>query len=520
MTWPPLVDLAIACGILLAVLIVYGQVEHFDFTNYDDPDYVADNAYVRQGLTPASVKWAATAIVGNNWMPVTLLSHVVDTQFFGMESGGRHMENVLLHALAAIFLFAALKRATRTRWPSALVAALFALHPVHVESVAWIAERKDVLSAFFGFLALYAYVRYAEHPGLRRYLTVVVLFALGLMSKPMLVTFPFLLLLLDVWPLRRAEFPKVIWEKLPLIALSAAVSVTTWMVQGSTGAVQMIPFGYRLGNAAVACLVYIGQMFWPVRLAVFYPYHTIAAWQVAISVVLLLAVCGPVIYWRRECPYLATGWFWYLGTLVPVMGIVQVGAQARADRYTYIPMVGLFLMLAWGAADLVTRWPRLKVPAAVLAAIACTACMTLTAKQAASWQNSGTLFQHAIDVTADNYLAHSTLASYLAQTGRVSEAIPHLQEVLRIVPTDATAHYTLGTLLAGMPGRRQEAISHFEAAIRIHPDYMEAHYNLGIVLSGIPGRTSEALAHLEAAQRIQPSDTLTQIIARLRAGQR
>ncbi len=515
-TWPDLLDLAIYAGLVIGILLVYGQAGHFDFISYDDGEYVTENPFVHEGLTAASIKGAFTTPAVGNWIPVTVLSHILDGQLFGMAGGAHHMVNVLLHALATLFLFAALQRATHARWPSAFVAAVFALHPVHVESVAWVAERKDVLSAFFGFAALYAYVRYAERPNLRGYLIVAVLFCLGLMSKPMLVTFPFLLLLLDFWPLHRAAFPKTLLEKLPLIVLSAADSVVTYLVQGT--AVQSIPLAFRLRAALESCVVYIGQMFWPVNLAVFYPIHSVAIWEAALAAVLLLAVSAAVVYWRSARPYLTAGWFWYLGTLVPVIGIVQVGAQARADRYTYIPMVGLSIMLAWGAAEIVRKRPNTKNILITLAGISGIACMTLTARQTAFWQNSGTLFQHAVDVTENNYIAQNGLGIYLGQTGHASEAIPHLEEASRLVPDDAATHNSLGILYANLPGHQQQAIAQFEAAVRLHPDYMEAQYNLGLALSQVPGRQAEALAHYEAAQRIQPSPTVAEAIERLKTG--
>jgi hypothetical protein len=505
--------------LVLSILLVYGQVEHFSFTSYDDPDYVTENDYVRNGLTLDSLKWAATAVVVGNWMPVTLLSHVADTQLFGTESGGRHIENVLLHALAAVLLFAALERSTKARWPSIFVAAAFALHPVHVESVAWIAERKDVLSAFFGFLALYAYVRYTERPGTQRYLMVAVAFTLGLMSKPMLVTFPFLLLLLDVWPLQRFQFPRVLWEKLPLLALSAADSAVTFLVQKDIGAVQAIPLMFRMRNALVSYIIYIGQLFWPTRLAVFYPIHTVFVWQVLLAAMILAGVSALAVYWWRTRPYFATGWLWFLGTLVPVIGIVQVGGQARADRYTYIPFIGLTIIVAFGAEDLIRKFPAARTAAIFATAIFGVVCMVLTAKQTSYWQDDGTLFQHAVEVTEKNFIAESGLGIYLAQTGRGAEAIPHFEEYLRLVPRDAKIHNNLGILLANLPDHQNEAISHFEAAVNIDPKFKEAQFNLGMALSKVPGRTADAIAHLDAARRIQPSATISQIIDRLRSGQ-
>jgi tetratricopeptide (TPR) repeat protein len=513
-----MVDWGILLGLTVLILVVYTQVNHFEFTSYDDPEYVTENPLVQAGLTAASFQAAWTAVAVGNWIPITVLSHIADGQFFGMESGAHHMVNVALHALAAMLLFAALRRATQARWPSAFVAALFAVHPLHVESVAWISERKDVLSAFFAFLALYFYVRYAERESVRGYLMVAAAFVLGLMSKPMLVTFPFLLLLIDFWPLGRAHFPKLLWEKAPLVALSAADSLVTYLVQGT--AVQAIPFDFRLRVAAVAPWIYIREMFWPAGLAVFYPLHSVAGWQAAMAALMLAAVSALVVYSRRAYPYLAVGWFWFLGTLVPVVGMVQVGAQAHADRYTYIPMVGLLIMLAWGAVDVLQKWPAARKPVIGLAAVGGILCMVLASRQAGFWENSGTLFQHAIEVTRDNYVAQSGLGSYLAQTGRKDEAVAHFEEVVRLVPDDSRVHNNLGILYAGMPGHQQQAVAHFEAAIRKHPDYMEAQYNLGLTLAQMAGRRAEAISHLEAAQRLQPSAHIEQMIDRLRSGEK
>ena len=388
------VDLAIVLGLLVAIFAVYGQVGRFDFTSYDDPLYVSENLHVQAGLTFESIKWAGTAVVASNWMPVTLFSHMLDCQLFHLQSGMHHLMNVVFHVLSTLLLFFTLKRATGDRGASAFVAAVFALHPLHVESVAWVAERKDVLSTFFWFLALYAYVRYAESPSLRRYLLVAAPFALGLMAKPMLVTFPFTLLLFDLWPLRRVQFPRIVWEKLLLIALAAAVSVVTFLVQQSTAAVKSFPLPVRIENALIAYAAYLVQTFWPSGLAVLYPYQqSPEVWLAAAGGPVILGISAAVIYGWRARPYLATGWFWFLGTLVPVIGLVQVGLQSRADRYMYIPMVGLLMMLAWGARDVIAQWPQAKVPVMVAAAACCCAFLLLARTQTEYWQNSGTLFQ-------------------------------------------------------------------------------------------------------------------------------
>jgi tetratricopeptide (TPR) repeat protein len=522
-----LLDLAIRIGLMVAIFAVYAQVSHFDFTDYDDPAYVWANAHVKAGVTLDNIKWSFTAFEVGNWAPVTLLSHMLDCQLFGMESGMHHLVNVLFHMLTTLLLFAVLRRATGARAPSAFVAFMFAMHPLHVESVAWVSERKDVLSAFFFFLALYAYVRYTEAPGLRRYLMVAAPFCLGLMSKAMLVTFPFALLLFDVWPLRRAQFPKILWEKLPLMALSGGASVVTYFAQQSAGAFSVVPFGLRMEVALTSYVIYIGQMFWPTRLAAIYSYpDAVPAWQPVCAMAVLLGISAVAIYTWRTRPYIATGWFWYLGTLVPVIGLMQVGGQSRADRYTYIPMVGLLWILGWGAADVIKNWPRAKPVIAAAAVVSCAACMALSWRQAGYWQNGVTLFRHAVDVTGDNYWARYNLgdalyvqANSLMNSGHGSEAIDRFEEALRARPNYAEADNNLGILLAKTPGRTAEAIAHFEAALRLDPKLVEAHRNLGMLLSSVPGRVSDAIAHLEAAERLQPDPALQQMIDGLRGKQ-
>ena len=498
-------DFAIGLAIVLSVSAVYAQLAHYDFVNLDDNLYVYDNPHVLSGITLASLKWALTAVVASNWMPVTLFSHVLDVQLFGPGSGPMHMVSVLLHALSAIVLFLVLRRATETRWPSAFVAFAFALHPLHVESVAWIAERKDVLSALFWFLALYAYVRYAERPSRGRYVLVAVLFALGLMAKPMLVTFPFTLLLFDIWPLRRFQWPGSVWEKLPLIALSAIASTVSYLVQKSAGAVKAISLSDRVQNALISCVTYVAQTIWPARLAIYYPYpQPIAAGQATAALILIAAISWAALRTWRIRPYIAVGWFWYLGTLVPVIGLVQVGSQAHADRYTYIPMVGLTLILAWGAADIVEKWPKAKQAIAVLAAVSCAAWMGVAMAQAAYWQNSETVFRHAINVTTDNWFAEYNLAHfYMDQPGRLAEAIPHFEAVLRISPDYPEANNNLGACLMNA-GRPAEAVARFEAALRARPDFADAHFNLGLDFTRLPGRATDAETQLKAALSLNP----------------
>jgi hypothetical protein len=376
-----------------------------------------------KGLTTDSIVWAATSTEAANWFPVTRLSHLLDVQIFDLHPGGHHLTNAFLHALATVFLFAFLLAATGAAWPSAFVAMLFAVHPLHVESVAWVAERKDVLSALFWFLALWSYVR-------RRYWLTLLAFCLGLMSKQMVVTLPFVLFLLDIWPLRQPFRSAMRW-KIPMLVLSAASAVGVYLVQRSGGAVRevtQIPLGLRVENTVVSYAAYIVEMFWPTRLAVFYPYpNHLPLWQIALSILLLSGISIFVLLERRSRPYLALGWLWYLGTLLPVIGLIQVGAQARADRYTYLPMVGLSIMLAWGLREVLNS--KVAMSAAIAA---CLACVVLCEAQIQYWRNSETLFRHALVVTSGNYLAHHNLGVALAEDGRLPEAIKQYQAALQI----------------------------------------------------------------------------------------
>ncbi|HEY3838351.1 MAG TPA: tetratricopeptide repeat protein, partial [Bryobacteraceae bacterium] len=500
-----ILDLMICIALSLATLAVYARVGGYDFVNFDDALYVADNPAVRAGLTPASIRWAFTGVVASNWHPVTLLSLMLDEQLFGLHPEAHHLMNVLYHVLAALTLYLLMLRATQARGPSAFAAFIFALHPLHVESVAWIAERKDVLSTLFFFLALYAYIFYTEMPTVRRYLLVAGLFALGLMSKPMLVTFPFVLLLFDYWPLRRFALPKVLWEKLPLLALSAAASFVTYRVQQTTGAVaDTASLDGRLANALITYLLYIRQTVWPVHLIVFYPQPKfILATRAGVALLVLLAITVMAVRFRRTRPYWVTGWFWYLGTLVPVIGVVTVGQQSHADRYTYIPMVGLTLMAAWTAVDLVARRPRLK-PAVLGAAVFCAvACAAVSWRQVGYWQNSETLYDHAIEVVPDNWLAHSNLGAYLMNfPERSSDTLEHLETAIRVHPGYAQAENNLALCLA-RANLCSAAIPHFEAALRSKPDLVQAHNNLAMCqIEG--GQYGPAIAHLTTALRMQP----------------
>jgi len=495
-------DFWICVLLLFAALAVYGQVRTHEFIGYDDPQYVTENPHVRNGLTRDGMVWALTSFDGANWFPLTWLSHMLDCEFFGLDSGWHHLTSVWIHALSTLLLFGVLKRMTGAGWRSALVAFLFALHPLHVESVAWIAERKDVLSGLFWMLTLGAYDGYTARPGRARYAVTLVVFCLGLMAKPMLVTLPIVLMLLDCWPLKRGFR---ILEKLPFFAAAIAVSVVTYLAHQQGGAIasfELVPLGVRFENALVSYAVYVLKMFWPVDLAVFYPYSLksllVPAVFAGIAVVTVTVLAVRALPRR---PYLAVGWLWYVVTLAPVIGLVQAGAQARADRYTYVPMIGLALALVWGAAEVLQPWARVRV---ALAAAVCSACLALTWFQVGYWRDEISLYQHAIVVTPDNYVARFNLASALEARGRPAEAVAQLRETVRARPRFVTAHAELGQLLAKQ-GQPEEALLELRAAVSLRPDDADAHFRLGSVL-GTLGRNHDAAAEFSQTIRFQPEN--------------
>jgi Tfp pilus assembly protein PilF len=495
-------DLRIYALLTVGIFVAYGAVLRFGFVNYDDPVYIAANPYVRDGLTWSGVVWAFTHSFAGNWFPLTWISHMLDCQFFGLDAGAHHFTNLAIHTAATLLLFAVLRRITEARWPSAFVAALFALHPLHVESVAWIAERKDVLSAFFWMVTLWCYARYVARPGAARYAWTLVAFALGLMAKPMLVTLPLVLMLLDYWPFARGWRVR---EKLPFLALSAAVSAVTYAahVQGkAVVSFARIPLGLRVENTLVSYAVYIGKMFWPSRLAVFYPYPAGSLMMPAmLAGIGLAAITAAAIWAGRQRPYLITGWLWYLVTLAPVIGLIQAGQQARTDRYMYIPMVGLAIVLAWGGAELLQAWPRARI---ALAVTACAACALVTFFQVGYWEDGVKLFQHAIDVTGDNYVARFNLAHDLRERGDVAGAIRQLEAAVRIQPDSGLAHDELGQLL-GKQGRLDDALAQFRQAEASLPDDAALHYRIGILL-GTAGHPEQAADELSQAARLDPAN--------------
>jgi Flp pilus assembly protein TadD len=516
--------------VLLLVLVTcaaYWQAGSHQFVNFDDAKYILENPSVRTGLTGEGFIWAFTATYASNWHPLTWLSHMLDVQLFGLDPGPHHLVNVLFHAINTVLLFLLLLRMTGAYWQSVFVAALFAIHPLHVESVAWVAERKDVLSAFFWMLTLLLYAWYVERPGRGRYLLTLCAFALGLMSKPMLVTLPAVLLLMDYWPLGRMQsgraeqtrhgpgsidrtsFPwRLLWEKVPFIALSAASSVITMFAQHAGGAmasVKVVPFTFRAVNALWAYVLYIGKMVWPLDLAVIYPLPATLTVTQGLTAGLILA--GTSLLAARSAkrhPYLLVGWLWYLVTLVPVIGLVQVGRQAMADRYTYIPFIGLFMMVAWGARDIagdsrVRRTALSSVAVVILAVLA-----ALTGLQTRYWKDSLTLFSHAAEAVQDNYIAHDAIGRILTVAGRFDEATHHYTEALRISPNDERSLVGMGNVLVKQ-GKIEEGISFTKKALSVKPESADAHFNLGYALLQ-QGREQQALEHYFEGLRNDPEN--------------
>jgi protein O-mannosyl-transferase len=517
---------AVCAALLLLTFIAFQSVLSSRFTTFDDPYYVSSNPQVQKGLTWESVRWAFTTHETANWHPVTWLSHMLDVRLFGMNPGLHHLTSLLLHALNAVLLFLLLFRMTGALWRSAFAAALFALHPLHVESVAWIAERKDVLSTLFWLLTTGAWLAYVKSKKPAPYGLMLAFFALGLMAKPMLVTLPFTLLLLDFWPLRRLAFPlrghsddlkKLLWEKAPLFAMAAASGVVTIIAQRSGGAVAALselPLGERAANAARSYAAYLGKAMWPSPLAAFYP-HPHAGVRTLTVIAALLALAGitaAAVLLKKKAPYLPMGWLWYLGTLVPVIGLMQVGEQAMADRYTYVPLIGIFIAAAWGLGALADGWGKGRVAAVAAALSALSALAIMTRIQAAYWTDSITLFEHALKVTPENALAQSNLGVALSLQGRMQEAIPHLQESLRIAPGYPNVHISLGNALSAT-GRAEEAAAEYAEALKVKPDDVMALTNLGMTL-GMLNRLPEAVERLREAVRLEPGN----IEARLNLG--
>jgi len=508
------VDIGIAALLIALTAAVYNGFASHAFVNFDDRSYVTENPQVSSGLSWRAIEWAFSTGYAGNWHPVTWLSHLIDVELFGLQPWGHHLTSIVLHAANGILLFIALRRLTGARWPSAFVAAVFAVHPLHVESVAWVAERKDVLSTFFLLLTLICYQRYVAAPGLSRMLAVTIFFGAGLMAKPMLVTVPVLLLLLDVWPLGRLQWSvythedrlawlRLIREKAVLFLLALASGVITILAQRGGGALstfERLPLSRRMANAVVSYGLYLCAAFWPSRLAVFYPYPAqVPVWSLIIASVLLLSFSVIAIVFARRYPYVRAGWLWFLVTLLPVIGLVQVGGQAMADRYMYIPMIGLLVIVAWGIPDLIGRRPAFL---AVGGGLAIVACSLVAESQFASWKNSLTLWRHAVAVGADNARAHNLLGRSLDEDGRPDEAIVEYREAVRLDPDDVEARNNLGLAFAHQ-GRFDDAIEQYRAALQIRENFSEAANNLGSVLAAT-GKMEEAERVLKRAVALQP----------------
>ena len=526
----PTSPLLLSAALAGLTVLVFAPICTFDFVPWDDPLYVTQNPMVLAGLTAQSVMWALTTGDAFYWHPLTWLTHMLDVELFGLNAGGHHALNLLLHAASTLVLFHAFRVMTGKAGRSAFVAGLFAVHPLHVESVAWVAERKDVLSGFFYILALAGYAFYARMPGRRRYGVVLVLFVLGLMSKPMVVTLPFALLLLDVWPLRRISFDdmqqgnvpggpsrrsvafRLVVEKLPLVALSIGLSVVTFLNQSRAGSVRDLggfPLDVRVANAVLSYVSYLRDMVWPTRLAAYYPYPTwLPGWPLMLPALAgLAAVSVLAIVFGRRRPYLPVGWFWYVGTLLPVIGLVQVGDQARADRFTYLPLIGLFLLVAWGVPDLLGRWRRASGTLLAVAGVSVVlSCAVGAGLQVRYWKDGYALWTRAEEVTTPNQRTYASLGQLLEAQGRAEEAVGKYRQAVPFMRDASGLHARIGALLM-QQGRATDAIPEFAAAVRSQPNSAVAHAALAGALEAA-GRPLEALEQLEAAVRDQPDSAV------------
>ena len=508
------IQLPVFLILALLTFVVYLPVRDHDFVRYDDDVYVTNNPEVQSGLSWQGIKWAFVTDRGANWHPLTWLSLMLDCWLFGVKPGPLHLVNVLFHIVNTLLLFIVFNRMTKALWQSVFVAALFALHPLHVESVAWIAERKDVLSTLFWLLTMLAYVRYVERSSAGRYILALIFFALGLLAKPMLVTLPFVLLLLDYWPLDRFSnfrfsIRNSIIEKLPFFFLSILSSVITFVVQQKGGAVfsgDIVPFNVRLANAICSYFVYIEKMFWPVRLAVLYPYliHGISLVKVLLSATVLVLITVLVLYNYRRRKYLIVGWLWYLGTLVPVIGIVQVGVQAFADRYTYVPLTGLFIICAFASADLLKNVPFKKYILATSATIILLACTILTTVQLIYWKDSGLLFERALAVTENNVHILNNYGNALGAMGRHKEAAKVLEQAVRGLPDSYEIRNNYGKALQNL-GKLDEAIEQYQIALKIEPTADFARYNLSVALAA-KGNLDAAIEQCRIVLAARPDD--------------
>jgi tetratricopeptide (TPR) repeat protein len=544
----------IIIGLFLVIITfsVYWQIQRFDFVHFDDNEYVYDNQHVNNGISSDNLIWAFTAFHSNNWHPLTWISHMLDCQFFGLNPGWHHLTNLLFHIANILLLYIIFRQTTGSIWKSGFIAAIFALHPLHVESVAWIAERKDVLSAFFWMLTLWSYIRYTRRPAFNRYLWVIIFFIFGLMSKPMVVTLPFVLLLMDYWPLNRVQFQsldaketkaqviRLLVEKIPLFIFIPISSIFTYFAQNHGGIVKSLdvfPLETRIANAIVSYIRYIEKMIYPTKMAFLHPHQGMPSWwMTAGSCLLVIAISFLAVKNINKRPYLIVGWLWYIGTLVPVIGLVQVGMQSMADRYTYIPSIGLLIIVAFGISEMTSNWRYQKLWLSITTTALITIFSAITWNQLGYWKNSMTMLAHTLKVTSNNYIAYDSMGVELFGLGRVDEAIQNYLKAIEIYPQNPYSHFNLGMALHAqgrlkeasqqylqairiMPayykaytnlgaalyaqGQTDEAIKQYLKALRINPDYVEAHYNLGLALD-TAGRTEDAINHFMQAVRVKP----------------
>jgi tetratricopeptide (TPR) repeat protein len=516
----------IYAALVLATIIAFEPMRHNGFVDLDDRVYVIENPKVNGGITWKSVCWAFTAVYSANWHPLTWLSHMLDCELFGPNPLWHHSTSLLFHVVNTLLLFCILKRMTGFVWRSAFVAAAFALHPLHVESVAWVSERKDVLSGFFWMLTILFYVRYARSPTVSKFLPVFLFLGLGLMAKPMLVTLPFVLLLLDYWPLDRFQKKEqttvedlqqsgsaevnyqkssswsLFGEKIPLFILAAASCVITFIAQQSAGAMEQenLHLSLRTANALVSYVRYINKLLYPGHLAAFYPFMELPIWQLLASNIVLFCISLFVIYASRR-RYLAVGWLWYLGTLVPVIGLVQVGLQGMADRYTYLPSIGIFIMVAWGIPELLAKLRHKNIVLGILSGLILVALSICTRTQVKHWQDTFTLFDHTLAVTGDNFVVHRHYGNALARRGQLDKALVHFNEALRINPQCLDARNDIGMVFLAQ-GRVDKAIECFNDVLRLRPDYPNAHINLGLALAA-QAEYDKAIEHLSRALQVK-----------------
>jgi hypothetical protein len=521
---PPVVriEFVISLFLVVVILFIYYQTRNYDFVLLDDDVYITENPFVVGGLKSENIKWAFLNSHGGFWVPLTWLSYMIDSQLHGLKPGYYHMTNLIFHICNTLLLFFIFRQMTGDVAQSWFVAALFAVHPVHVESVAWISERKDLLFAFFWLLTMGSYCYYVKRPGFWRYFLVILFFIAGLMSKPMIVTLPFVLLLLDYWPLRRLRFKgvaraetespqgspaKIVLEKVPLILLSIGAGVLTLLKQQAHGAVSSLgsfPISHRISNALVSYLKYMVNMIWPHDLAAVYPYPaSIPLWQILGTCLLMILLTFLIFKLSAKHPYLAVGWLWFLGTLIPVIGIIKIGSHAMADRYTYMTFVGLYIIVAWGLPDIFNRFGVKKIVLGSAAAAAIVVLMLAAKNQTSTWRNSIRLFTHAIEVTEDNYLAQRNLGLALAYQGKLNPAMAHFMKALKINPKSARSYNDIGTCLM-ITGKIDDAIGYLKKALDLQPNFAKAHNNLGLVLMA-KRNYGEAAAHFREALRVEPN---------------